>query len=104
MATDDETIASQLIKMLASKGYRASKQTVLRCRRALGWTYRGSTYCQLICDANKEKCLNWALKYQGEAKDRFQDVIWMDECTVQLELHRRFCSRKRGQLPRNKPR
>ena len=34
----------------------------------------------------------------------FSDVIWTDECTVQLETHRRFCCRKKGEAPKNKPR
>lgn len=36
--------------------------------------------------------------------DDFHDVIWSDETTVQLESHRRFCCRKKGQKPRYKPR
>ena len=34
----------------------------------------------------------------------FSDVIWTDECTVQLETHRHFCCRKKGEAPKNKPR
>ena len=104
MNTDDETTVSQLVEMLASKGHRISWRAVERWGRALGWTFTGSAYCKLICDANKEKRLQWAQQYLGEATDGFQDVIWSDESTVQLETHRRFCCRKRGQLPRNKPR
>ncbi len=33
---------------------------ILRGRRQLGWTYRGSAYCQLIRQANKVKRLEWA--------------------------------------------
>ena len=34
----------------------------------------------------------------------FDDVIWSDECTVQMETHRRFCCRKKGEPPKPKPR
>jgi hypothetical protein len=33
----------------------------------------------------------------------FNNVIWTDETTVQLENHRRFSHRKRGEKPRPKP-
>ena len=105
MTLDDETTAEELKGELARQGVTLSKSTILRCRRSLGWTYRGSSYCQLIREANKAKRLEWALEYRDEAVgDGFQDVLWTDECTVQLEAHRRFCCRKKGEPPRNKPR
>ena len=103
MRLDDETTAHQLHKMLTSKGYSISLSTILRCRTSLGWTFRGSSYCQLIRHANKAKRLEWATNnpYSDEA---FENVIFTDECTLQLESHRRFCCRKRGEQPRLKPR
>lgn len=73
---------------------------VCRCRTSLGWTFRGSAYCQMIREANKVKRLEWALNNQT---DDFNDVIWSDECTIQLENHRRFCCHKLGQAPKPKP-
>jgi hypothetical protein len=70
----------------------------------LGWTFCGSSYYQLIREANKQKRLEWAREYLGEASTGFEDVIWTDETTVQLESYRRFCCRKRGGRPKNKPR
>ena len=57
------------------------QNTILRCWMSLGWTFCGSAYCQLICDVNKQKRLEWAQQW---ANDTFDDVIWTDECTVQL--------------------
>ena len=82
MQWDDETTAYQLRTMLNESGYNISLRTVLRCRTSLGWTFRGSAYCQLIRDANKVKCREWAIQH---VDDDFEDVIWMDECTVQLQ-------------------
>lgn len=104
MRDDDETTAHQLHSLLNNKGYGLSIRTVLRCRSALGWTFHGSSYCQLIREDNKRKRLEWARKFQGEADEGFKDVIWTDETTVQLETHRRFCCRKQGERPKNKPR
>ena len=36
--------------------------------------------------------------------ENFNNVIFTDECSIQSESHRRFCCRKRGEPPRNKPR
>ena len=41
-------------------------KTVLRCRAALGWTFRGSAYCQLIRQENKVKRLQWAQEHLSE--------------------------------------
>ena len=101
MQRDDETSAVQLHALLQSKGYFISLPTILRCRTALGWTFRGSSYCQLIRDSNKAKRLEWA---NAHKQDDFDDVIWTDEATVQLETHRRFSCRKYGQRAKPKPR
>ena len=55
MRTDDETTAVQLHRLLNDKGYSISLRTVLQCRVSLGWTVRGSLYCQLIRTVNKQK-------------------------------------------------
>ena len=55
MQEDDETTATQLHCMLVEHGIEISLKTILRCRISLGWTFRGSAYCQLIRWANKVK-------------------------------------------------
>ena len=105
MREDNETSALQLHRLLLSKGHYLSIRTVLRCRQQLGWTFRGSAYCQMIREANKGKRLEWARANIGEALNGngFDDVIWSDESSIQLETHRRFCCHKQGEPPRNKP-
>ena len=100
MRNDDETTATQLQAMLASQNIYVSLATIVRNRIALGWTYRGSAYCQLIRQQNKTKRLDWARTY---LHDTFDDVIWTDETTVQLETHKRYCYRKIGERPLPKP-
>ena len=92
MREDDETTAYQLCALLLSHGYNISRRTVLRCRSQLGWTFRGSAYCQLIRHANKVKRLEWAREH---LHDSFDNVVWTDECSVQLESHKRFCCRNK---------
>jgi len=104
MRLDDDTTAVQLLQFIKSKGYdlHVSLRTILRCCTSLGWSFGGSAYCQLLRDVNKQKRLEWARAYQCEAGDGFNNVIWTDECTVQLETHCRFCCRKQGKRPKNK--
>ena len=105
MQKDDETTAVQLHGLLNEKGINLSLNTILRSRSKLGWTFRGSAYCQLIRPMNKDRRLQWALKFKDDAlHDRFKNVIWTDECTIQAETNRRFCCRKVGQCPTPKPR
>ena len=101
MQKDDETTASELQQILQVNGIHLSHSTIVRCRRKLGWTYRGAAYCQLIREPNKLKRLSWCLE---NSTNNFHNVIWTDETTVQLENHRRFCHRKVGEKPRPKPR
>ena len=104
MRADDETTVKELREQLATQGKRLSGSTVLRCRRSLGWTPRGSAYCQMIREANKAKRLAWAKEYLHEAAEGFLDIIFTDETSIQMESHRRFCCRKKGEPPKNKPR
>ena len=101
MELDDETTATQLVRILEERGYKVSKSTIERARRILGWTFHGSRYCQLIQNANKEKRVQWALKHRG---NDFEDVVGTDESTIQLENHRTFSFRKVGTAPNLKPR
>ena len=55
MRLDDKTTAVQLHALLNSRGYQLSLRTILRCRTSRGWMFRGSSYCQLIREANKQK-------------------------------------------------
>ena len=101
MRSDDETTASQLHELLLRHGIDISLRSILRSRDTLGWTFRGSAYCQLIRDANKLKRLEWA---RNNLHNEFNNVIWTDEASVQLETHRRFSYRKAGEPPTLKPR
>ena len=60
MRLNDKTTAYQLHELLKTHGISISLRTVLRCRTSLGWTFRGSAYCQLIRHIHKEKRLAWA--------------------------------------------
>ena len=95
MLRDDETTALQLHRYLTDRGFDISLRTVLCCRTSLGWTFRGSAYCQLIRNPNKVKRLAWARDHLG---DGFDDVIWTDESTIQMETHDGFAAERKDSL------
>uniref|UniRef100_A0A1X7T7M2 Transposase Tc1-like domain-containing protein n=1 Tax=Amphimedon queenslandica TaxID=400682 RepID=A0A1X7T7M2_AMPQE len=105
MQLDDETTAIQLQRILADNGHPLTLMTILRSREKLGWTFRGSTYCQLIREVNKGNRLRWAQEHVQEAcsDGGFLNVLWTDECSVMLECHHHFCCRKQGTPARLKP-
>ena len=87
MRADDEATAVQLCVLLRSKGYSISLSTILHSRKSLGWTFRGSAYCQLIREVNKAMRLDWARQYVHEAETEFLDVVYTESkwrCTGSL--------------------
>ena len=101
MRTDDNTTATQLVKMVNPAGYNVSKSTIIRARGILGWTFHGSRYCQMIRTQNKEKRMQWA---RENLHNRFENIVWTDESMIQLENHQTFSYRKVGEAPRPKAR
>lgn len=100
MEKNDETTALELKQLLTKEGYDASESSIRQWRKDLGWTPKGSSYCQMIRDVYKEK----RLKFARENKDMtYLDTIYTDETTVQIETHRRTCCYKRGRKPCYKP-
>ena len=93
---DDETTATQLQSKLATNHVYVSLAKILRNQQQLGWVYRGSAYCQLIRIVNEQKRLEWA---RANIYDDFDNVIWSDESSIQLDTHRRYCCRKEGEAP-----
>lgn len=92
MQKNDETTGKQLFIILCQNGLDVSVSTILRTRRYLGWSYKGAAYCQMIRSANRQKRLVWANEH---INDQFENVIWTDETTVQLESHKQYCCRKK---------
>ena len=68
----------------------------------MGWVSTKPRYCQLIRDINKEKRLIWCEQLKAN-NDKFLDVIWTDECTVELQRHSLRCFRKKKQCKKLKP-
>ena len=105
LCKDDEVTCTQLHEEL-HKRFRdidVSLSTVKRAKKDLGWISSTPHYCQLIREANKPKRVEWCRKCIDD-DERFTNVIWTDECSVQLDPHRKQVSRRRGLAKPLKPR
>ena len=69
-------------------------RTITRVRNDLGWNFTTAQYCQAILEANKTKRLDWCSDRIKE-KEMFDNVIFTDESTIQLQYHRRISFRKK---------
>ena len=104
MKANNETTATQLHVLLTSCEIRISFSTILCSRSMFGWTFRGSKYCQVIRPRNKLKRMMWAVENLPEVlSSGFENAIWTDETSVQLESHRRHSYRKKGKPAVLKP-
>ena len=101
---NEELTAPKLRKMLQEQfGVDFSDSKVKRLRQKLGWVQTGTKYCQLICEANWVKRLEFCMKCL-EDNEQFDDVIFTDECSVHMEKHAKLCFRRRWEQPKLKGR
>ena len=102
---NDELTSRQLQSSLKEKYplLNVSLPTIRGARKKLGWICTKPHYCQLIRDLNKRKRYLWC-QFLQRTNEKYENVIFTDECTVQLERHSRICFRKRRQCRRLKPR
>ena len=102
-ANDDETTATKLRDLITERATRCQVVNIT-LSNTLDLTFRESTFCHMIREANKDMHLTWTQQYRHEAEHRFLDVVYTDETFIQLESPRRFCFRKQEEQPRPKSR
>ena len=90
METNDELTAKKLQESIENQfAVVFSATKVKRLRRSLGWLSSGTKYCQLVKEVNRIKRLQFSEKCL-ELEDNFDDVLWSDECCVQLDWNGRI--------------
>ena len=95
MKSDDELTSFELKKKLNEEHQiNISSSTIQRVRRAMGWKHERARYCQMIREPNKLKRLSFCLKAISE-KDAFDNVIFTDETSVEIERHQIVLSEER---------
>ena len=97
LSDNDETTARQIHSHICENftDLDVSLATVRRVRKENGWVSTRPHYCQLIREVNKVKRTQWC-QQQIDNKETFSNVVFTDECTVQLDHHGRICFRKKG--------
>ena len=97
-----EITAPDLVKMLAQKlTIDIFESTVKRLRRKLGWLSTGSKYCQLIKEQNQPKRLDYC-QCCLDTSETFDDLIFTDECAVDMESHAKLSFHRWWEPPRLK--
>ena len=89
--------ATDVRRELVSKGSDLSKTTVQRIIHEAGYTASAPRYCQMIREANKVKRLTFCQQLITD-NDNFADIIFTDECTVQLHDNKVVIYRLRDQV------
>lgn len=74
---------TDLQRRLADTGTSISKATVQRGIKEAGYTASSPRYCQMIRDVNKETRVTFCKQLVADSEN-FADIIFTDECTVQL--------------------
>lgn len=70
-----------------------SLSTIKRYHKEIGWVNTQPHYCQLIREVNKAKRKDWC-QMQLDKNEQFEDLIFSDEYSVQLDHHGRLRFRK----------
>ena len=103
MKENDELTSEELREKLSKEcGVEVSAATIRRVKRnVLGWRSENARYCQFVREPNKTKRLVFSLNAMIN-KDPFEDVIFTDETSVQIEQYARIWFRKDGSQPKRK--
>ena len=107
MAENDELTSSQLFDMFREKypEVSISISTIKRVRRELhvGWVAKRTRHCAMTTEVNKEKRVEWCQEQIRDGDLSFNNVVWTDEYTVQLESHCWITYHRKGEVARFKP-
>ena len=102
MSNNGELTSSELQnRLIEERGVSVSSATVRNVRRKMGWKHDRARYCKIIREPNKIKRLSFCLKALRD-KDPFEDAIFTDETSVEIQQFTRYCFRKGGSLPKHK--
>ncbi|XP_062568676.1 uncharacterized protein LOC134230838 [Saccostrea cucullata] len=84
MSCNPEMTAQTVLEKLEKQcGIKLSREYVCEIRRRLNWSPKNMKYGQLISHKNVKHRLEWCIT-QLIQKDSFQDVIYVDESTVEM--------------------
>lgn len=80
MQTNDEKASCQIHKMLPKRGVLVHSYTVRRYHKEQSWTLQNTWYCQMICEANKAKKLEFTQQVNLQRGNPNQNILWSFMC------------------------
>ena len=99
LTANNELTLNDLLVKLYAQGITASRSSISRVLKRMGWSAHATRYCQLIREQNKLKRIEFCQKLQRDG-DSFDDVIFTDEAMIQLKPAHRKSYHKKGQQQR----
>lgn len=100
--SNDELTSTDIAKILKREFNQTHAVSAIRTARLrLGWICSGTRYAQCIRQKNRFLRMIYVRKLCME-KETFSNVIFTDECTVELDNHARISFRRKGDKPRLK--
>lgn len=91
MTENNESTAGELSAMIyRDMDLLVPARTIARIRRKIGWRHVSVKYAQMVREANRLPRVKFSEDIVNGHR-RFDNVIFSDECTVQLESNRRRC-------------
>ncbi|CAC5356429.1 unnamed protein product [Mytilus coruscus] len=97
LSSEPCTSSRTIHKRLLLKGSKVSLSMTKRAIVHAGFTCTKPRYCQMVRHVNKEKRVAFC-KMLVENNDQFNDMIFTDECTVQLHQNKVYIYRRLDQL------
>ena len=92
LSENPQQSATDVHKILKSDGYTLSLSTTKRVISAVGYTSASPRYGQLVRDTNKEKRIRFC-QTLITSNDTLSDIIFTDECSVQLHQNKQVMYR-----------
>ena len=94
---DPYATSTDVRKQLAIHGTEVSVATVKKAIKTAGYVNSEPRYCQLIRNANQEKWVDFCNSLI-EVNDALDNIIFTDECSVQLHNNKTTSYRRKGML------
>lgn len=69
-----------------------------RVRMYLGLSAKKTRYSAMVSETNREKRVEWCQERLSTGDMDFEDIVFTDECTLQLESHRQITFYKKANL------
>ena len=95
-AHDVSVILHEIFKISVSAAH------IRRIRRKVGLVRSRPSYCQIVREKNRVDRLNFCLEAQRRG-DTFDDVIFTDESSIEMERHGKLCFRQKNAPRKLKP-